>query len=81
MIVNDAGRALLFSRLVALAMLFLAGATLARYSSGNPWLNGLTMAAVARCSWAQSWLSADERYTPGMTPYVTFGHFRVPATG
>jgi VIT1/CCC1 family predicted Fe2+/Mn2+ transporter len=43
---DEPARALLFSRLVALAMLFLAGATLARYSSGNPWLNGLTMAAV-----------------------------------
>lgn len=46
MIFDEPARALLFSRLVALAMLFLAGATLARYSSGNPWLNGLTMAAV-----------------------------------
>jgi VIT1/CCC1 family predicted Fe2+/Mn2+ transporter len=46
MVVDDTARALLWSRLVALGMLFLAGATLARYSSGNPWLNGLTMAAV-----------------------------------
>jgi len=27
-------------------MLFIAGATLARYSSGNVWLNGLVMAAL-----------------------------------
>jgi len=46
MMFDEPARALLFSRLVALAMLFLAGATLARYSSGNPWLNGLTMAAI-----------------------------------
>jgi VIT1/CCC1 family predicted Fe2+/Mn2+ transporter len=46
MVIDDTARALLWSRLVALAMLFLSGALLARYSSGNPWLNGLTMAAV-----------------------------------
>jgi hypothetical protein len=39
-------RALLWSRLVAVGVLFLAGATLARYSSGNIWLNGLAMAAL-----------------------------------
>jgi len=46
MLTDDTARALLWSRLVAVAMLFLAGATLARYSSGNIWLNGLTMAAL-----------------------------------
>lgn len=46
MIFDETGRALLWSRLVAVATLFLAGATLARYSSGNVWLNGLTMAAL-----------------------------------
>jgi VIT1/CCC1 family predicted Fe2+/Mn2+ transporter len=46
MIIDDTARALLWSRLVALAMLFIAGATLARYSSGNAWLNGLAMAAI-----------------------------------
>jgi VIT1/CCC1 family predicted Fe2+/Mn2+ transporter len=46
MLTQDTARALLLSRLVALAMLFLAGALLARYSNGNIWLNGLTMAAV-----------------------------------
>jgi VIT1/CCC1 family predicted Fe2+/Mn2+ transporter len=46
MIVDDTARALLFSRLVALVTLFIAGATLARYSSGNVWLNGLAMAAI-----------------------------------
>jgi VIT1/CCC1 family predicted Fe2+/Mn2+ transporter len=46
MIIHDTARALMMSRLIALAMLFLAGALLARYSNGNPWLNGLTMAAL-----------------------------------
>ena len=46
MLTDDTARALLWSRLVALGMLFLAGAMLARYSSGNPWLNGLVMATV-----------------------------------
>ncbi len=46
MIIDDTARALLWSRLVALGMLFIAGATLARYSSGNPWLNGLAMSAI-----------------------------------
>ena len=46
MLTDDTARALLWSRLVAVAMLFLAGATLARYSSGNVWLNGLVMAAL-----------------------------------
>ena len=46
MLTDDTARALLWSRLVAVGMLFLAGATLARYSSGNIWLNGLTMAAL-----------------------------------
>jgi VIT1/CCC1 family predicted Fe2+/Mn2+ transporter len=46
MVFDETARALLWSRLVAVAVLFLAGATLARHSSGNPWLNGLTMAAL-----------------------------------
>jgi hypothetical protein len=46
MLTDDTARALLWSRLLAVGVLFLAGATLARYSSGNVWLNGLTMAAV-----------------------------------
>jgi VIT1/CCC1 family predicted Fe2+/Mn2+ transporter len=46
MLTDDTARALLWSRLVAVAMLYLAGATLARYSSGNPWLNGLVMATL-----------------------------------
>jgi hypothetical protein len=46
MLTEDTARALLWSRLTALAVLFLAGATLARYSGGNTWLNGLTMAAI-----------------------------------
>jgi VIT1/CCC1 family predicted Fe2+/Mn2+ transporter len=46
MLTDDTARALLMSRLVALAMLFVAGWTLARYSSGNPWLNGITMSAI-----------------------------------
>jgi VIT1/CCC1 family predicted Fe2+/Mn2+ transporter len=46
MLVDDTARALLLSRLAALGMLFLAGATLARYSSGNVWLNGFAMAAI-----------------------------------
>ena len=46
MLIDDTARALLWSRLVGLGTLFLAGATLARYSSGNPWLNGLAMAGI-----------------------------------
>ena len=46
MVTDDTARALLWSRLVAVATLFIAGATLARYSHGNVWLNGLTMAAL-----------------------------------
>ena len=46
MFIPDTARALLVSRLVALATLFLAGALLARYSGGNAWLNGLAMAAI-----------------------------------
>jgi VIT1/CCC1 family predicted Fe2+/Mn2+ transporter len=46
MLIDDTARALLWSRLVALGVLFLAGALLARYSSGNTWLNGLAMAAI-----------------------------------
>jgi VIT1/CCC1 family predicted Fe2+/Mn2+ transporter len=46
MLIDDTARALLWSRLVALGVLFFAGAMLARYSSGNPWLNGLAMAGI-----------------------------------
>jgi len=46
MLTDDTARALLWSRLMAVAMLFLSGATLARYSGGNAILNGLTMAAL-----------------------------------
>jgi VIT1/CCC1 family predicted Fe2+/Mn2+ transporter len=38
--------ALLASRLVALAMLFIGGWTLARYAGGKPWRWGLGLAAV-----------------------------------
>ena len=46
MLIDETARALLWSRLVAVATLFIAGATLARYSYGNVWLNGLAMAAL-----------------------------------
>jgi VIT1/CCC1 family predicted Fe2+/Mn2+ transporter len=46
MLIDDTARALLWSRLTALGMLFLSGAMLARYSNGNVWLNGLLMALV-----------------------------------
>jgi VIT1/CCC1 family predicted Fe2+/Mn2+ transporter len=46
MVIDETARALLWSRLVAVLVLFIAGATLARYSHGNVWLNGLTMAAL-----------------------------------
>jgi VIT1/CCC1 family predicted Fe2+/Mn2+ transporter len=46
MLTDDTARALLWSRLTALGMLFLAGATLARYSGGNALLNGIVMATV-----------------------------------
>jgi len=46
MLIDDTARALLWSRLVAVGMLFLAGGLLARYSGGNVWLNGLAMAAI-----------------------------------
>lgn len=45
-LIDETARALLWSRLVALGMLFIAGATLARYSNGNVLLNGLSMAAI-----------------------------------
>jgi VIT1/CCC1 family predicted Fe2+/Mn2+ transporter len=35
-----------WSRLIAIGMLFLAGALLARYSGGNVFLNGLMMAVL-----------------------------------
>ncbi len=46
MVIDETARALLWSRLVAVGMLFLAGALLARYSSGNVWLHGIVMAAI-----------------------------------
>jgi hypothetical protein len=46
MMFNELGPALLGSRLVALALLFLGGSLLARYSGGNRWLAGTGMAAV-----------------------------------
>jgi VIT1/CCC1 family predicted Fe2+/Mn2+ transporter len=46
MVIDETARALLWSRLVAVATLFIAGATLARYSHGNVLLNGLAMAAL-----------------------------------
>jgi hypothetical protein len=46
MLTDDTANALLWSRLVAVGMLFIAGATLARYSSGNLLLNGLAMSAI-----------------------------------
>lgn len=46
MVATDTARALLWSRLVAVGMLFIAGGLLARYSGGNVFLNGLTMAAL-----------------------------------
>ena|SRR5215831_4095603 len=46
MLTNETARALLWSRLVAVAMLFIAGALLARYSQGNVLLNGLVMATL-----------------------------------
>jgi len=46
MVIDDTARALLWSRLVAVATLFLAGGLLARYSGGNVLLNGLAMAAL-----------------------------------
>lgn len=46
MLTTDTAHALLWSRLVAVGMLFLAGGLLARYSGGNVFLNGITMAAL-----------------------------------
>jgi hypothetical protein len=46
MLTTDTAHALLWSRLVAVGMLFLAGGLLARYSGGNVFLNGLTMATL-----------------------------------
>ena len=43
---KELGPALLGSRLVALALLFLGGWLLARYAGGNRWLAGTGMAAV-----------------------------------
>jgi len=46
MVIDETARALLWSRLVAVGMLFLSGALLARYSGGNTWLHGIVMAAI-----------------------------------
>ena len=46
MVIDETARALLWSRLVAVGMLFLAGALLARYSGGNVLLHGIVMAAI-----------------------------------
>jgi VIT1/CCC1 family predicted Fe2+/Mn2+ transporter len=46
MLFKELAPALLGSRLVALALLFLGGWLLARYSGGNRWLAGCGMAAV-----------------------------------
>ena len=46
LVFRELGTALLGSRLVAVAMLFLGGWLLARYSGGNRWLAGTAMAAV-----------------------------------
>lgn len=46
MLIDDTAHALLWSRLVAVGMLFIAGATLARYSSGNVLANGFAMSAI-----------------------------------
>ena len=43
---RELGRALLASRIAALALLFLGGWFLARYAGGNRWLAGSAMAAV-----------------------------------
>jgi hypothetical protein len=46
MVLDDLARALLGSRLVALAILFAGGWLLARYSGGSRWLAGFGLAAV-----------------------------------
>jgi hypothetical protein len=46
MLMDDALRALRISNGIALVMLFIAGATLARYSGRSQWLGGLVMAAT-----------------------------------
>ena len=46
MVMRELGPALLASRLVAMAMLFLSGWILARHAGGNPWLAGFAMAAI-----------------------------------
>jgi len=46
LVFGELATALLASRLVALAMLFLGGWLLARYAGGNRWLAGFGMAAV-----------------------------------
>ncbi|MDT4848824.1 hypothetical protein FQZ97_829260 [compost metagenome] len=46
LLIDRTGLAIRTSNLVALAMLFLAGWMLARYSGGNPWVGGGAMAIV-----------------------------------
>lgn len=46
MVFDETTRALLWSRLVAVGMLFLAGALLARYSGGNALVHGIVMATI-----------------------------------
>jgi VIT1/CCC1 family predicted Fe2+/Mn2+ transporter len=46
LIFGELGRALLASRIVALAMLFLGGWMLARHAGGKPWRWGVGLAAV-----------------------------------
>jgi hypothetical protein len=46
MLFGELAPALLASRLVAVAMLFLSGWLLARYAGGNRWLAGTAMAAI-----------------------------------
>jgi VIT1/CCC1 family predicted Fe2+/Mn2+ transporter len=46
LVFGELGRALLASRMVALAMLFLGGWMLARYAGGKPWRWGVGLAAV-----------------------------------
>jgi hypothetical protein len=43
-VVDDAARAVRVSNGIALAMLFVGGCVLARYSGGNPWRSGIALA-------------------------------------
>jgi len=46
MVFNQTGVALRTSNVIAVVMLFIAGALLARYAGGTPWRGGLAMAAT-----------------------------------